>query len=253
MRVKAYTLGTRKPCAQPDAGIAKEGPDEGAGHGQGRAVRRSRRHGPGGRRGVVPRAGTRLVEQEPGTTVWYAIRMGPSTFGSSTRLRTRTAPGPPQRCRRPGARRQRRAVLRARDPPGGHAAASSPSTAVATRWPGPASHRRRRPAHHRAGAVLRPGLRVRDHAGLAPAARPSDLGGRRGGDDHPARALVGMELHDLGDQRARPGVPRRAGAAARDHARQPPARGRHPRRVRRPPRCSSRVPTSPSRSAATCP
>jgi len=27
------------------------------------------------------RQGQSLVEQEPGTTVWYAIQMGPSTFG----------------------------------------------------------------------------------------------------------------------------------------------------------------------------
>jgi quinol monooxygenase YgiN len=27
------------------------------------------------------RAGLDLVQQEPGTTVWYALRLGPSTFG----------------------------------------------------------------------------------------------------------------------------------------------------------------------------
>ncbi|HZR56249.1 MAG TPA: antibiotic biosynthesis monooxygenase [Terriglobales bacterium] len=27
------------------------------------------------------RAGLTLVQQEPGTTVWFAIRLGPSTFG----------------------------------------------------------------------------------------------------------------------------------------------------------------------------
>jgi quinol monooxygenase YgiN len=37
-----------------------------------------------GREGDVAdflRQGQSLVEQEPGTTVWYAIQMGPSTFG----------------------------------------------------------------------------------------------------------------------------------------------------------------------------
>jgi len=37
-----------------------------------------------GKEGAVAdflRAGQALVEQEPGTTVWYALQMGPSTFG----------------------------------------------------------------------------------------------------------------------------------------------------------------------------
>ena len=53
-------------------------------------------------------------------------------------------------------------------------------------------------------AVLRPRFRARRHADLAPAARGSDLGRGRQGRPRPARRLVGVELHDLGDERARP-------------------------------------------------
>ncbi len=30
-----------------------------------------------------PREGLRIVQEEPATTAWFAIRLGPSTFGSS--------------------------------------------------------------------------------------------------------------------------------------------------------------------------
>ena len=60
------------------------------------------------------------------------------------------------------------------------------------------------PERHRARAVLRPGLRLRDHPGLAPAARAPDLGGRGPVGADAAGRLVVVELHDLADQRARP-------------------------------------------------
>ncbi len=49
----------------------------------------------------------------------------------------------------------------------------------------------------------------------------------------PPRRVVGLELHDLGHERARPGLDRRPAPADRDHAREPADGGRHPAGVRR--------------------
>src|SRR4051794_13378814 len=76
--------------------------------------------------------------------------------------------------------------------------------------------RRRGGAGERPRALLRPRLRLRDHADLAPAAaRPElarglALGARADG------RLVGLELHDVGHERARPRLERRPPAADRD-------------------------------------
>src|SRR3954454_23460336 len=85
-----------------------------------------------------------------------------------------------------------------------------------------------------ARALLRPRLRVRDHAGLASAARAPELGGRGAVGVRAARGLVVVELHDLGHQRARPRLDRRADAADRADARVVPDGGGDPRRVRPP-------------------
>ncbi len=107
------------------------------------------------------------------------------------------------------------------------------SSAVMTRFRAQ-PRARRGAAGVQPGAVLRPRVRVRDHAGVACAAARPDLG--RGLARH-ARAdgrVVGVELHDLGDERARPGRGRGAVAADRDHAREPADGGCDPGGVRRP-------------------
>ena len=78
-----------------------------------------------------------------------------------------------------------------------------------------------------------------------------DLAGRGAGGAAAARRVVVVELHDLGHERARPGVARRPAAPARDHAREPADGGRDPGGLRRRARCCSPAPTSRSRSAAT--
>ena len=72
------------------------------------------------------------------------------------------------------------------------------------------------------------------HAGLAPAARRSDLGGRRAGGAPAAGDLVGVELHDVGHERVRPRVDPRPPAADRRDAGEPADGGRDPGGVRRP-------------------
>src|SRR5689334_10086853 len=69
-----------------------------------------------------------------------------------------------------------------------------------------------------ARALLRPRVRLRDHAGLAPAARAPVLGGRGAVRVRAAGRVVVVELHDLGHERARPRLDRRADAADRADA-----------------------------------
>ena len=83
-------------------------------------------------------------------------------------------------------------------------------------------------------AVLRPRLRARGHPGLASAPRRPHLAGRGSRDPCPARRLVGVDLHDLGHEHARPRLGRRATARARDHVRQSRDGRRDPRGVRQP-------------------
>ena len=68
-----------------------------------------------------------------------------------------------------------------------------------------------------------------------------DLSWRGGGADaaRAGRRLVGVELHDVGHERARPGLDRRAPAAARADVREPADGGRDPGGVRRRARCCS--------------
>ena len=68
-------------------------------------------------------------------------------------------------------------------------------------------------------------------------------GGGRGG-PRAARRVVGVELHDLGHERARPGLDRRPAAADRDHAREPADGGRDPAR-----RSASTGSSSPARTS----
>ena len=70
-------------------------------------------------------------------------------------------------------------------------------------------------------------------AGLAHPARGRELDGGGRGRALPPRRVVGVELHDLGHERARPGLGRRLAAPDRDHAREPADGGRDPAGVRR--------------------
>ena len=90
-----------------------------------------------------------------------------------------------------------------------------------------------RAARHQPRALLRPRLRVRDHAGVAPPARPPELGGRGTVDARAARRLVVVELHDVGHERARSAIDRRSPAPDRADAREPVDGDRHPGGVRR--------------------
>ena len=145
----------------------------------------------------------------------------------------RPAVGEPLRHARRGAGAAEGA--RPADPLGGCAADLVPRDLGFRHEPVPALARRRsRAADDDPRALLRPRLRVRDHAGLAPRARRSELDGRGSRHACAARRLVGVELHDVGHERARPGLDRRASAAARADVREPAARRRDPGGVRRP-------------------
>src|SRR5918999_398091 len=67
--------------------------------------------------------------------------------------------------------------------------------------------------------LLRPCVRLRDHAGFPPAARAPDMGGRRAGADRAARRVVVVELHYLDHKRTgygdHPGSPAPPGIDAR--------------------------------------
>src|SRR4029078_1672330 len=83
-----------------------------------------------------------------------------------------------------------------------------------------------------AGAVLRPGLRVRGDAAQPPAAAPPDAA-RRAADAVPAAGrVVALDLHDLDDQLVRPRVGAGATGAAGGDGIQPTDGGRHPRGLR---------------------
>ncbi len=90
----------------------------------------------------------------------------------------------------------------------------------------------RRPAREHARAVLRPRLRLRHHAGVAPAARAPRLAGRGAVRVRAARGLVVVELHRLGHERAQPRLDRGPPAADRADAAQPADGDRDPRRLR---------------------
>ena len=108
--------------------------------------------------------------------------------------------------------------------------------------------RRRDPAGDVARALLRPRLRLRRHAGLAPPARAPHVERRRPGRGRPARRVVVVELHDLGHERARPRVARRAAAGHRASCSPACSWRSRSREAFGAARCSSPAPTSPSRS-----
>src|SRR5918995_3346645 len=68
------------------------------------------------------------------------------------------------------------------------------------------------------GALLRPRLRLRHHAGLPPPTRAPDVGGRRAGADCAARRVVVVELHYVDHKRTgyrdHPGSPASPGIDA---------------------------------------
>src|SRR5687767_14285722 len=69
------------------------------------------------------------------------------------------------------------------------------------------------------GTLLRPRIRLRDHAGLAPSAGTPHVGGRLAISNHPPRGVLVVELHYLDHQRAgyggHPGSPPPLGVDAR--------------------------------------
>src|ERR1700742_4686550 len=83
-------------------------------------------------------------------------------------------------------------------------------------------------------AVLRPRVRARGHAALHAALPAPDDRGRRPDGVPAAGRLVGLDLHDLGDELVRPGSRPGARCAGARHAREHAGRGGDPGRVRRP-------------------
>ena len=118
--------------------------------------------------------------------------------------------------------------------------------------PAAGAARARAPSRHLRRAVLRSGVRVRDHAALARPAEASHAARRAA--DRPAdgRGVVGLDRHRLDHQLARPATARGADDAVRADAGRAGDVVVDPAGLRGPRRCRSRWPMSRCRSGATC-
>ena len=154
-----------------------------------------------------PRAGAGLGAPPGPEGAALPAAAGRERRGAAQAADAAEPPRRPGRARPPRAPRGRggRAAPRARRAEGGAGRSDRrPPAAPLRRGP-------QDPERQRARALLRPGLRVRHHPGLAPPARAPDVGGRGAVGADAADGLVVVELHDVADQRAERGHRRRCG------------------------------------------
>ena len=209
-------------AGRPRAALVRREAREGRRAGRRRSRRRAPGRRGGGRRAPrapgVPAAGDPRLRRRRSRCSWWRSILGLLVCGPLGAVPAR-APLPrrpwrppvaavasPPPCR-PSARRSRAAPDRRRRPQGPLA----PVTATATASdPAPAAAWRRRDAADDHGrAVLRPRLRLRGHAAVAPDPRRPLRRRRRARRLPAAHRLVGVDLHDLDGQLVRPGHPPR--------------------------------------------